>query len=127
MKFITEELGELVDFWITINEPGAYIDGGYLRAYWPPQKKSFFLGVKVFLNMACAHRKAYKIIHQVMKEKYPDKEVKVGMAMNVISFTTYYKHRLIEQFYVYLADKFLNHSFYTLSGIKNHDFLQKMG
>ncbi|OGF62730.1 hypothetical protein A3C77_02640 [Candidatus Giovannonibacteria bacterium RIFCSPHIGHO2_02_FULL_45_13] len=59
-----------VKFWITINEPEIYTMNSYLRGKWPPaspvgrpQKKLFFKFLKVYRNLAEAHKKVYTIIH----------------------------------------------------------------
>jgi beta-glucosidase len=40
VKFAAQQFQDLVDFWITINEPGVYIYQGYEMGDWPPFKKS---------------------------------------------------------------------------------------
>lgn len=71
-----QEFGDMVDFWVTINEPNIYIGAGYFVGAWPPQKKSIFLAFKVYLNLVEAHKRAYRIIHQKISD------AKVGMATN---------------------------------------------
>ncbi len=120
VKFVAENIGDLVDFWITINEPAIYMDMSYTRGFWPPQKKDLKSGLLVYINMARAHRRAYKIIHQTLDQ--PGRKVMVGSAVSVMSFASYKKHSLIELFYVHLADRITNHSFYDLTK-HSHDFL----
>jgi len=113
-------LGELVDLWITINEPGIYAQMSYGAGFWPPQKKSAWKFMKVYWRMAQAHKKAYKTIHRLLdKENF---KAQVGVAINVMSFTAYKKHRLLEMLYVHFADRWINHSFYDLTK-RCHDFL----
>ncbi|MBU4360803.1 glycoside hydrolase family 1 protein [Patescibacteria group bacterium] len=119
-EFVARNLGDLVDFWITINEPEIYADMSYLKGYWPPQEKNIKKAGKVYLNMIRAHRKAYKIIHKILDLK--KQKAKVGISANVMSFAAYKKHRLIELLYVHLADRLVNHSFFDLTK-KHHDFL----
>jgi beta-glucosidase len=64
VEFVAVELGELVDFWVTINEPTIHIFNGYFKGTFPPNKKNPILGVKTFLNLLAAHKKAYEIIHK---------------------------------------------------------------
>ncbi len=73
-KLALKEYRDLVDFWITINEPVIYAPLSYLTGKWPPQKKNPFLFLKVLKNMIRAHKKAYKVLHQ--------KQEKVGIAKN---------------------------------------------
>ncbi len=116
VTFVAENLGGLVDFWVTINEPEVYADMCYHKAVWPPQEKNNKKALRTYLNMALAHRLVYNFLHKKLKNP------QVGFAMNVISFASYRKHRLLELLYVHLADRFFNHSFYDLTKNK-HDFL----
>ncbi len=120
VEFVVKNLGELVDFWITINEPEIYVSMSYLQSYWSPQEKNIKKAGKVYFNMVRAHRKAYKIIHKILDKG--NKKAKVGISANVMSFAAYKKHRLIELLFVYLADKLINHSFFDFTK-KHHDFL----
>lgn len=120
VKKIVPELKEYVDLWITVNEPGIYAFMAYLGGSevgpFPPAKKSNFAAVKVTINLARAHKKAYRAIHQLI----PD--AKVGMAQNVTSFAPFHKHSIIEQLTVGISDLVSNHSFYFLTK-GYHDFL----
>jgi beta-glucosidase len=64
VEFVVEQLGDLVDFWLTINEPTIHVFHGYFRGIFPPNKRNPILGVKTFFNLVAAHKKAYKIIHK---------------------------------------------------------------
>ncbi|MDD5527939.1 MAG: glycoside hydrolase family 1 protein [Patescibacteria group bacterium] len=64
VEFVVTQLGDLVDFWVTINEPTVHVFNGYFRGTFPPNKKNIFLGAKAFLNLLAAHKKAYDIIHR---------------------------------------------------------------
>jgi beta-glucosidase len=63
-EFVVAHLGDLVDFWVTVNEPTVHVYKGYFVGIFPPNKKNFWLGIKVFLNLVAAHKKAYDIIHK---------------------------------------------------------------
>ncbi len=119
-KFVAKNLGKYVDYWITVNEPTLYADMSYLQGFWTPQKKSVIAFLKVYWNMARAHKKAYKVIHRQIDQG--NKVTQVGVAQNVMSFTSYKKHRLLELFYIHFADRLVNHSFFDLTK-KKHDFL----
>lgn len=58
---IFEELGNDFRYVMTFNEPEVYIDFSYREGLWPPQKHSRELAVWVYLNLAYAHRKVYKL------------------------------------------------------------------
>lgn len=77
---IVTELGGLVDFWITINEPIVYGLKGYWEGAWPPGvHRSPRRVLRVIGNLARAHRLAYQIIHKRLP-KAP-----VGMAQHFVS------------------------------------------
>ncbi len=120
-SFVAEQLGDLVDFWITINEPGVYASQSYLKGIWPPQIQSKYKALKVYLNLARCHKKAYKSIHKIYKEKKWGK-AKVGIAQNTISIHSYSPYELKAFFTTGFINWFWNHSFFWLTKRK-HDFL----
>ena len=117
---IIKELGDLVDFWITINEPMVYSSQGYLAGVWPPQDKSLIKTHRVIRNMAKAHVLAYRSIHNLIDTDR--KTVQVGFSNNVASYQIYNKHSLRDYLFMQTVDRIWNHSFYSIT--KNcHDFL----
>lgn len=119
-RYMADQLDGLVDMWITINEPGVYMYMGYKTGEWVPNKKSTLLGYRVYLNLALAHKRAYRAIHAVAKKR--GFTAQVGIAQNMLSFATYRKHALIDTLAVWLSVKFTNHGFYYLTSRKTHDF-----
>ncbi len=115
IKRVVPEIHEFVDFWITINEPGVYIYELYMAREWPGAKKSFLGEVKTTLNLARAHKKIYKFLHETSHSP-------VGIANNVQSFEPYHKHSIIEMLTVSVYDLLTNHLFYFLTK-GTHDFL----
>ena len=57
VKYCTHHFEDLVDLWITVNEPTVYAGQSYLLGLWPPQKKNFLRACRVFLNMIEAYNK----------------------------------------------------------------------
>ncbi len=84
-RFIVRELDDLVDFWVTINEPMIYLSQAYIIGRFPPQKKNVLLAPIVFKNFINAHKKAYQIIHNI------NKNAKVGLAQNYSCVEPYNK------------------------------------
>ncbi|HEY9714430.1 MAG TPA: family 1 glycosylhydrolase, partial [Chroococcales cyanobacterium] len=57
--------GDLVDYWITINEPLAYAYQGYVNGVWPPGHRSDYLGAFTCVrNMLAGHARAYAAIRK---------------------------------------------------------------
>ncbi len=117
VKKIVPEIGEYVDLFVTINEPGVYTYETYIERVWPHSKKSWIGQAKTFLNLVSAHKKVYQFLHSLFPAGKP-----VGIANNVLSFESYHKHSITEQLAVSLNDFFVNHLFYFLTK-GTHDFL----
>ncbi len=115
-KVVVESMGDLVDFWITINEPMVYATQSYWYGRWPPQKKSLFLMWRVIWNMAAAHRGAYRVIHRIHSN------AQVGVAKHLVAFIPEKKRQLDDKFVMGLQDFWFNHLFYRLIREK-HDFI----
>lgn len=64
---IIKSLGHLVNEYITINEPNVYAFNGYMAGAWPPGYKRPSLAFTVMSNMAAAHIKAYRLIHDIRR------------------------------------------------------------
>lgn len=80
IEFVSECLkafGDLVDEYVTINEPNVYGVLSYLYGEWPPMKKNLKLTIDVMNNLALCHIKTYQLIHAVFDKH---KVVKVGFA-----------------------------------------------
>ncbi|MDD5071298.1 MAG: family 1 glycosylhydrolase [Patescibacteria group bacterium] len=105
VKLIADELGDLADYWITLNEPMIHVAGGHITGKFPPNKKSIFAALKVFKNLARAHTEAYKIIHN----KCPQAKVSITQIMNY--FEPARNWCPIEQGLVKLASCFWNEKF----------------
>ena len=73
-----EEFKDLIDVYLTINEPQVYASVSYLVGRWPPQKSNPFLAFLVHTNLIRAHNKAYK------KIKNADTNYVVGIVKNIL-------------------------------------------
>ncbi len=60
---VVDAYGDLVRWWLTINEPMIFTTMGWVLGRWPPGKKSIPLAFKVARNLVRAHAAAYHIIH----------------------------------------------------------------
>lgn len=105
VKFAVEELDDLVDFWVTLNEPMIYLSLAYKKDRFPPHKKKSILAPLVFLNFATAHKKAYKVIHNF------NNKAKVGTAQNYSFNNAYNEKSFLNRMAVKVFDFFSNHIF----------------
>lgn len=115
-RFVVEELDDLVDFWVTINEPMIYLSQAYIIGGFPPQKKNVLLTPIVFKNFINAHQKAYQAIRNI------NKDAKVGIAQNYSYVDPYNKKSYLNCAAANIFDFIRNKLF--LKFVRNHqDFL----
>lgn len=85
-EYVVSELGDLVNDWITINEPNVFLIYGYVRGTWPPGKTDIFAMFKAMRHIVAAHIQSYREIHRIRsKRNYPGKTL-VGVAHHLRIF-----------------------------------------
>lgn len=105
---LAASFGDGVKFWIVVNEPNIYAALGYIRGSQPPGVQNVFKAIRVFNNLASAHKKAHQIIHK------RDETAKVGSANSIL----YFQDKIIAS----VADYFWNRWFFKKIGGFN-DFI----
>jgi len=111
-KRISQELGDLVDFWVVLNEPMVHVFNGYIIGKFPPNKFCPFQAYKTFRNLVQAQRKVYDL-----GLKSP-----VGITALINYFEPAREWCFLERSLASLMHYFWNHKF--LKKIKNHiDFI----
>ena len=75
---IVKEFGNLIDMYITFNEPMVPLGMGYLTGAFPPGCRNLFKFYAALGNMAKAHNESYRIIHDVK----PDTKVGITFLYN---------------------------------------------
>lgn len=89
LRFVSQCLdvfGDLVDEYITINEPNVYAVNGHFFGVWPPAKNSLTETIQVMSVFALAHIKAYELIHTIRKKRGYTNTI-VSFAHHVRDFT----------------------------------------
>lgn len=76
---VVGELGDLVNLWVTLNEPMVYVFQGYFDGRWPPGKNDPVAGIRVGRHMVKAHAAAYHTIHRLQ----PEAQVGIAKHMRV--------------------------------------------
>ncbi len=114
VRFCAENFGDLVDYFLTINEPNNYVLKSYFAGYWPPQKKNPVLAMRVYKNICKAHNVVYQTIKKV------DRKYKVGAAHQLIKF--YSTGGLINGMLTRLS-KYLANDFFYNNTFNNFDFI----
>lgn len=77
---VISQIGNLSEFWTTINEPKIYVFDGMIRGKFPPNEKNYFKAFRAYKNLAKAHILAYKKI-----KKY-DQNIQVGVNQNITAY-----------------------------------------
>lgn len=78
VRYVVENIGDIVSEYITINEPNVYVTNGYFTGEWPPGKKDLSQAIKVYKNMALCHIAAYKAIHEIRARMGWDKAADIA-------------------------------------------------
>lgn len=107
---VVENLGDLIDFYVTINEPTVLAHQGYFEGNFPPGKKSYFLMKKVNSILAQAHISAYSSIHNIHNTKRW-KKANVGIAKHMRTFDPYNPKSLLDRISVSFINKLINYEF----------------
>lgn len=115
--FVAKNLGQEIDWWMTINEPEVYVSSGYVLGKWPPFKKSkYFTWIKVYNNLIDAHRLAYRAIKLVLPQ------ARVGLAKNNVYYEPGRQKNILDKMAAKVADYFGN--YYLLDKISSSlDFI----
>jgi len=119
-RLVSAEYFDLVDYWVTVNEPMVVVSQGYVTGVWAPGKKNYLAAYMVYRHLVAAHKEAYKAIHAEAKKR--GKPVAVGAANNLISLSALNRHRLADRWYVAFADWIWNHAFIDATA-GYHDYL----
>ncbi|MCE9596826.1 MAG: glycoside hydrolase family 1 protein [Spirochaetia bacterium] len=87
-KWLIEHVGDLVDEYITINEPIVYSVIAYLDGRWPPGNPgplAYFRAVQVQKNLLLAHFQLYDMIHGIhARKKFKTPVVSIAKHMRVM-------------------------------------------
>ncbi len=92
-KVVAGELGGLVKFWNTINEPMVYAYESYIEGKGPPESTSLRSALLVTVNMLRAHALAYHMIH----ETSPGSACEVGIAKHMRVFDPLRRYHPIDR------------------------------
>jgi beta-glucosidase len=65
VRKVVRSLRDLVQIWVTINEPNVYAVYGYLYGLFPPGRKEIGTTLQVVQHLVLAHAAAYHAIHEI--------------------------------------------------------------
>ena len=113
VMLVARALGDLVDFWIPINEPLSFLFMGWIFGTWPPGKeRSYIDWFRALCNVITAHNEAYDIIKQYSSAP-------VGMVNHCIAFEPISKN-WVDSLATKLGDWLMNHLLFSMT---KNDFL----
>ncbi len=109
---VVARMGDLVDDWVTVNEPVGYVVQGWLRGVWPPGLADPGLAGRVLENLLLAHAAAYRVIHVAAsgRSAAAERECRVGMAHHVVPFRPARRANLGDQMLARALDRAYNHA-----------------
>ncbi len=105
VSHVVQELGDLCDFWVTLNEPIIMVMPTYVLGEWPPGKKDIRLAMRVLTNALRGHAAAYRAIHRIQPK------ARVGIAHNLLPFKPAHPGSALNRWAVRLQDFIYNRMF----------------
>jgi beta-glucosidase len=97
-------LGDLTDFWCTINEPNNYVLMGWLWGRWPPGKQDFGQALDVTRTLLQSHAAAYRIIHEL------NPKARVGLSAHFVVFDPLNPRSFLDRRAAVWQDTMFNHA-----------------
>lgn len=80
VAYVVAQMGDLVDWYVTINEPMVYAVNSYLYGIWPPGRRTLKDTLTIASVLVQAHIKAYQVIREIK----PDGAI--GLAHHLMVF-----------------------------------------
>ncbi|HBE90955.1 MAG TPA: glycosyl transferase [Candidatus Andersenbacteria bacterium] len=108
-------LGDLVPFWITLNEPVLWSSLAYWQRRWPPQQRSLIKFNRSVHHLAVAHNQAYQVLHR------KHAQTQVGLARNLVAYQPA-SESWLDRVACQTVDWWFNRRFYNMTW-PQHDFL----
>jgi beta-glucosidase len=116
VEVVGREFGPQLRYVITLNEPNVYASFSYLNGQWPPQIKKPLMFIRVYWNLAMAHRRAYAIL----KRQHPS--LMIGIAHQLANIQAKRPNSMLDE----MATKFMRYwwNWWFINRIRRHqDFL----
>jgi beta-glucosidase len=101
-----DAFGDLVDDWVTINEPTVYACEGYVDGGFPPGRHGDFAAIpRVLGNLVKAHGRAYRVLHQ------RDPGCRVGIAEHMVAFAPAWSWSPFDGLMASTSENWMNYGF----------------
>lgn len=113
---ISKEFGDKLGHIITINEPNVYTTFSYLTGEWVPEGKNPITFLRVYLNLATAHKQAYRIL----KRAHP--KLQIGLAPAMANIQAKRPHSIVDEISTWWMRYFWN--WWFVNRVRRHqDFV----
>lgn len=106
--------GDLVDDWVTINEPGIYATEGYIRGTFPPGRQNDWSALPVvFSHLIKAHGRAYRVLHaEDTRALAPGgRPCRVGVAEHMIAYQPATPWNPLDRLVAFAWEEAMNYAF----------------
>jgi beta-glucosidase len=105
-ELVAQEFGPYIDYWLTINEPMAYVYQGYISGQWPPgYRNDFIRAFTVVARQLEGHAASYQAIKTVLPQAL------VSHTIHWRPFVPKQRWNPFDHFVVYLRDGLFNKIF----------------
>lgn len=102
---VIDYLGDLVDDYITINEPNVYSTNSLFYGIWPPEKKSLIALIRAYSNFTASHIRTYEMIHRKRRALGKDpSETKVSFANHLRVFAPKSDKNILHKISAFLTE-----------------------
>lgn len=104
-ELVVKEFGaELVDFWLTLNEPLAYSYQGFIGGSWPPGGKGDYVAAfEAIRNLLEGHARSYAVIHRLIPQ------AKVSFTVHWMPFVPRASWNPFDKLTQFMRDEIFNH------------------
>lgn len=109
-KKAVEELGDLVTYWITINEPMILSLLSYYLGTWPPGEKNLKKAFRAIEVLMHAHVRSYRLMHEAARDLHR-KRIYIGIAKEAAKMSPCDGKYIWDFFPAFYRHHFYNHMF----------------
>ncbi len=85
-RYAVKNLGDMVNEWVTFNEPNVYVNLGYVMGCFPPGIRDLWGSLRVKTELIKTHVRLYALIHKIRQDKNFKGKTRVGTAMHIRVF-----------------------------------------
>lgn len=109
---VVPRLADVVDLWVTVNEPMVYALLGWGRGTFPPGRQEPAAVGPVLENLLLAHAEAYRLLHRLdtVDADGDGTACRAGLAKNVVLFAPRRWWHPADRLVAYLLDRLYNHA-----------------